>query len=623
MANIIFYLLKVMLCSGIFYVYYIAFLRNNRFHQYNRFYLLIAAILPWFIPLIRIDLQPGSMQEIPLPSLMQAMAGNHAEIESNLQSQDPVINWNIIAVFAFIFIGSIFLFRQIRSILAIKKLISTHQQEKLHGISIIKTDAAGTPFSYFRNIFWNKAIDLHSEVGRNMLQHELVHVQQHHSADKLFMELSMVITWCNPFSWLIKNELYLVHEFIADQQSIKDGDSAKLAEVLLTAAYPHQQYLFTNQYFFSPIKRRLFMLNKHNSVKYTYGKRIAALPIMALLTMLLAFRYSDNNAINIEPLNEKYTIIIDAGHGGEDAGTTMNNLSEKNIALNITKAIKELNNDPSLEIILSRNQDINLDISSRATLTKQHNADLFVSVHVNMVKDASRKGVEIYIPNTAHKEYTESLGLANMLNAQLESVLGGSMGIKTRKENISVLNNAVCPAALIECGNIANEENRQTLEHKTEQIAASILGGIKQYLSKKYQIIEELKQMPNTDTVPNKNQVQISEIKIEKRNSATLKTKDKKVVKDMIDKDSDVRTIIISEEKNGEKVYTVETKAPPRLIPTNVLYYLNGKKITEKEMKEIDPNTIKSINVIKDESAIKKYGEAAKDGVIEIETKDL
>jgi N-acetylmuramoyl-L-alanine amidase len=624
MANLIFYLLKVILCSGIFYVYYIAFLRNNRFHQYNRFYLLIAAILPWFIPLIRIDLDPRNFQEIPLPSLMQAMAGNHSEIETNLQGQEPVITWNNIVIFGFAVIGSSFLIRQIRSILAIKKLIRTHTQENLQGITLIKTYAEGTPFSYFRTIFWNNSIDLHSEVGRNMLQHELVHVQQRHSADKLFMELSMVISWCNPFSWLIKNELYLVHEFIADQQSIKDGDSAKLAEVLLTAAYPNQQYLFTNQYFFSPIKRRLFMLNKHNRVKYTYAKRIAALPIMALLTMLLAFRFNDRNSINIEPLNDKYTIIIDAGHGGSDAGTSINKLSEKDLALNITKAIKELNTDPSLEIILSRDQDIDLDISSRVNLTRENNADLFVSVHVNMVKDASRKGVELFIPNTTHQKYTESLGLANILNSKLESIMGGSMGIKTRNLNISVLNNALCPAALIECGNIANAENRQTLEHNSREIAGSILAGIKQYLLRKDQIIEELKKLPVNDTVPNKKkQVVISEIKIENRKTATVQTKDKKVVKDMIDKDSDVRTIVISEEKNGEKIYTIEKKGPTRPLPDNVQYYLNGKKITEKEMKAIDPDKIKSINVLKDESATKKYGEAAKEGVIEIETKEI
>jgi ABC-type multidrug transport system permease subunit len=47
------YFLKVILCSSIFFCYYWIALRNKKFHQYNRFYLLIAPIASWFIPLIK------------------------------------------------------------------------------------------------------------------------------------------------------------------------------------------------------------------------------------------------------------------------------------------------------------------------------------------------------------------------------------------------------------------------------------------------------------------------------------------------------------------------------------------------------------------------------------------
>lgn len=367
------------------------------------------------------------------------------------------------------------------------------------------------------------------------------------------------------------------------------------------------------------------MINKNNKTNFSYAKRIAALPILALLTILLAFRYSDNKVTGILPLSEKYTIIIDAGHGGKDAGTMLNKTSEKEIALAISKAIRELNNDPSLEIILSRNEDVEVALSSRVDLSKQKNADLFISVHVNNVNDASKKGVELYIPNKGHKNYTESLGLANMLNAQLEPIMGGSMGIKTRNSKVYILDNAVCPAALIECGNISNEENRKTLENRSKEIAGSILTGIRQYLSQQVRIIEELKEVRiDKDTVPNKKKdnIIISEVQIENRKTSTIKTKDSKVVKELIDKDKDVKTITISSDESGEKTYTIEKNNSQGQLPDKVQYYLNGKKITQKEMKSLDPNTIKAIHVLKDENAVKKYGEDAKEGVIEIETKE-
>ncbi len=58
-----YYLLKVMVCSGIMYCYYLLALRNKRFHQYNRFYLLAAVGLSFIVPFIRIELWKESVQQ--------------------------------------------------------------------------------------------------------------------------------------------------------------------------------------------------------------------------------------------------------------------------------------------------------------------------------------------------------------------------------------------------------------------------------------------------------------------------------------------------------------------------------------------------------------------------------
>jgi hypothetical protein len=191
--------------------------------------------------------------------------------------------------------------------------------QRLNGLNLVMTNASGTPYSFFSYIFWNRLIDLESRVGKQMLAHEWVHSKEKHSADKLFLELMMVIGWFNPIFWILKCELYLIHEFIADSQSIENQDSGLLAELLLAAAYPQQQNLLTHPFFFSPIKRRITMLKKVSSSRFGYFRRIIALPIAVMLLMFFAFRIP-NQGMNSVRLDAKYVVVLDAGHGGTDPG---------------------------------------------------------------------------------------------------------------------------------------------------------------------------------------------------------------------------------------------------------------------------------------------------------------
>jgi hypothetical protein len=99
-----------------------------------------------------------------------------------------------------------------------------------------------------------------------------------------------LIGWFNPIVWLIRNELYLIHEFIADQKSIENQDSGVLAELLLASAYPKQQHLLTNTFFYSPIKRRLFMLNQIKKTKFSHLRRLFVLPITICVVLSFSIK---------------------------------------------------------------------------------------------------------------------------------------------------------------------------------------------------------------------------------------------------------------------------------------------------------------------------------------------
>ena len=97
-------------------------------------------------------------------------------------------------------------------------------------------------------------------------------------------------------------------------------------------------------------------------------------------------------------------------------------------------------------------------------------------------------------------------------------------------------------------------------------------------------------------------------------------TFDDKVV-DEAKKDPKTLTVTTTD-KDGKKTITYVQKSTEKTeLPKDVLYIIDGKEMESGSMNDVDPNTIKSINVLKGENALKKYGEKGKNGVIEITTK--
>ena len=292
MLTTAYYFLQVILCSAVMMGYYWLVLRNKRFHQYNRFYLLAIALLSWIVPLIKIKWGHAVVnnQDPQMFQFLNVVAYNNTQIEEKIVQKSFQWDWNVFAGSVYFLVAGILLMGMIYALFRIYRLLKTHECKSVGDIYLILTQAKGTPFSFFRYIFWNEEIDLSSESGKQILQHELTHVQEKHSSDKLLMQLILIAGWFNPFFWLIKNELNVIHEFIADRKAVKNGDTASLAQMLLTAVYPQQQFMLSNPFFFSPIKRRLQMLANNANPKFSYMRRLVVLPLLAIVVVLFAFR---------------------------------------------------------------------------------------------------------------------------------------------------------------------------------------------------------------------------------------------------------------------------------------------------------------------------------------------
>lgn len=98
-----------------------------------------------------------------------------------------------------------------------------------------------------------------------------------------------------------------------------------------------------------------------------------------------------------EPPTKPFVVVLDAGHGGKDPGTMGNGYKEKDIALSIILKIgKELEKNPSINVIYTRDTDVFVTLKGRAEAANQAKADLFVSVHCNSSASQAR-GTETFV----------------------------------------------------------------------------------------------------------------------------------------------------------------------------------------------------------------------------------
>jgi len=158
---------------------------------------------------------------------------------------------------------------------------------RMAGYTLVETDDPRTPFSFFNNLFWRRDADRDDPVNRQILRHEIAHIEGRHSWDSLFAQLACCLWWMNPFFWIIRRELKVVHEFIADAATGMDGDTERFARMLLQSLNQGRFLEPVQGFFQSPIKRRLVMLqNEHVSQPWLLRKTLVAPVILAAVVLL-------------------------------------------------------------------------------------------------------------------------------------------------------------------------------------------------------------------------------------------------------------------------------------------------------------------------------------------------
>ena len=226
--------------------------------------------------------------------------------------------------------------------------------------------------------------------------------------------------------------------------------------------------------------------------------------------------------------HKRYTIVIDAGHGGEDPGASgPYGIREKNITLSVAREIeRQLQETGRYNVVLTRNRDVYIKLRERVEISRRVKGDLFVSIHADKIARTGVRGASIYtLSETASDAETARLAedennsgvVAGVdLAAESEDVAGILLDLAMREKmneskllshyletafmnnNVRLLPNSHraagfavlkapdVPSVLIETGFLSNGEEAKLLGSAQFQsrIAGAVVDGIDSYFRK-------------------------------------------------------------------------------------------------------------------------------------------
>jgi TonB-dependent SusC/RagA subfamily outer membrane receptor len=463
---------------------------------------------------------------------------------------------------------------------------------------------------------------MEDETGRQILRHELTHIEQLHTYDKLLIAMLSALIWMNPFFWMIRRELEVIHEFIADEKAVDEADASALATMLLQTHYQSSILSTGQSFFYSSIKRRIIMLSSSKKVSYSYARRLLILPVAMGILVLLSFTIKDS----LSDVQNKQ-------------------MDELAIAANKLDTVPAKYRDPKTGQIKGSFQiDIDGDMASFKDIKSKK--ELF-KVPLNELagpanKKASIAGSPLYTEKKIMFISGDSMTLGTTFSGTADAIRlrGGTDGSKVPR--IIINGREISPADLDKIDpssiktidirgdekGVAVSENKLSGMTWTEATSAD---GKKIVTIKVDSVMFDGKAKVAVPAHGKVSNIQISvdtaaykTVTDNKTNSNVstmiIRMNDDKGVEEA---KKDPKSIsVTTTDKDGKKTITFVQKSTEKTeLPKDVLYIIDGKEMESGSMKDIDPNTIKSINVLKGETALKLYGEKGKNGVIEITTK--
>lgn len=653
MPVIIEYLLKVSIALALVFLFYQLVLRRLTFYNWNRWYLVGYSVLSFLIPFMNITdfLFKHELDEAQFVRMVPVY-------NLNLTVTDGGFEWNSWNIAVVILIAGMMLMgiRMLLQFFSLRKMKAKAKLLNEGDIKLFHVEDNIMPFSFSNGIYINSKLHTEAEL-QEIIRHEFVHVKQKHSIDILFAEFLCMLLWFHPAAWFIRKAIRQNLEFIADEKVLQDGVDKKQYQYLLLKVVGNNHYSIASNFNFSSLKNRIIMMNQIKSARVQVIRFLFILPLVAVL--LLAFREVKQKERRKDiqqqlllsdtiPASEIATINVNKKDGESSVTIVLKNGTTDTYNLDDPKQKEAFEkkygklDPPPPPPALSNEQlnQIKIQKNVQTINISNEKGQNIVRIRLNNGKE------EVYkIDNIKEKEQLElkygKLVTTSPPPPPVPSVLSNKgyylsvaddMGeciviVKDKKKNIVEALKLTDwtanekkyeakygkippppPPAAPATITVTGYKTIKDVSTASEPAAVMVEGAPVTVSATSPVAVVEGKPLTTTVAAADPLKPVVVQGKPLIENVTTTAPGSSSSVKEVT---------VVGYRTSTDKTGNVRLKKGN----DNVLYILDDKEATADDINALNPNTIESISVLKNENAVKLYGEKGKNGVIIIKTK--
>jgi TonB-dependent SusC/RagA subfamily outer membrane receptor len=619
MPALFLFLFKVNMALVLFCIGYYMVLRHLTFYTLNRIYLVTAIIFSTLYPKINLsDFVQRQLTE-PVQTVIlrwEAPAKNLVKplYQPNYWQWVEVIFWAGVILFAARMIVQLF------SLLRLYRRSQPGQIDE-HKVRLLKDDIG--PFSFWRDVYVNPTKLSPAEL-KNALQHEQIHVSQWHTLDLLLAELSTIFYWFNPGVWLMKRAVRENLEFITDRKILQKGvDSREYQYSLVSVSLATMPNTIVNHFNISTIKKRIIMMNAKKSSGYNITRYIFLVPAVVVLLLTFSLSKAEVAKHTIKSIATAISHVVIVGNGdnlnkkstntiaGTKSALAKVSVKKMNISADTIYSGKAKNGRKSFMVTSNTKADsVNYVLNGQKSTkeeVKALNPERIKSIELLNAKSAKEFYPELDNDREVMFVTTDDSEAGKKLKEKMDKVMGD--GTLAGDQNMSISGSPdVAPAPARGTGTAyaisSSADNAIEVEGDTDgskNISAVTVTGVAPVA--KVKSMTYVKKNVSVSAKPSSDVA----ITLDAPEVVNVTSSDK-----IIATDSKIRKVYVKGFKGNSDQLTIDGDGQP-------LFIIDGKEA--KSLKNISPADIKSISVLKDGTAEKKYGEKGKNGVVEITTK--
>ncbi|MDM8256884.1 M56 family metallopeptidase [Phocaeicola barnesiae] len=632
MGTFLVYILKSSLCLALFYLFYRLLLSKETFHRFNRIALLGVMLISCLLPLVRVTVDRATVVNTSVMLVEEDMLMYPWEMQTVVQ-EEAAFPWREWLVAVYLLGIFFFLLRNLWSLVRMLYLIRHSRCRQMeNGICLVIHQAGFAPFSWMKYIVISQT-DL-DENGTDILIHEEAHIRNRHSLDLLLVELCVWLQWFNPAAWLLKQELQNVHEYEADEAVLRQGIDAKRYQMLLIKkAVGARLYSIANSFNHSSLKKRITMMIRKKSNPWARAKYLYVLPLAAVTVAAFARPEISEPLDEISSVKVNDLSAITGNNSPENLSVASNSAADVTLKMKVTDQTGSPIVGASVLIVNSTSGTLT-DLEGNFTLKVGDDQRISVSyIGMKSVELSVKECLEKQIKEVRLTSDADSGPQLTVVSQSSESASQKAPQHNTTSEPqnteevfMVVENMPEFPGGLNACLKFLADHVAYPKEAAEKKIQGRV---IVQFVVMKDGSIANARVIRSVDPLLDAEALRVIGLmpkwKPGTQRGQAVNVKFTMPITFRLDKDStDMQPALVgkvieisgaTKENNQKAFHFPDGKETPLVV-------VDGEEISVSSLEKLSSDTFESINVFKGETAINRFGEKGKNGVLLITTKN-